>query len=111
LHIGFTIRGCCILQIADYYVMLCKNGDLVMQNENDYLRWRIEKERKSWSKDYIDAIIKNNLRDLVAVLAAWSGKFIDLSLICVRVGLSHPTLISYINYWNHYTCLSESHRG
>ena len=73
------------------------------------VRLKTQKERKDWSKDYIDAIIENDmrdvanitrqhaLRDLIWVMAAWSGRFMDLSKIGAQMGLTRPTITSYIN--------------
>jgi len=71
-----------------------------------------QKDRKEWHKDYIDALIKKDLRDvanisrqdalkeLILILASWSGKFMDIARICSSIGLSKPTLVSYINALN-----------
>jgi predicted AAA+ superfamily ATPase len=68
-----------------------------------------QKDRKDWHKDYLDTLItrdlrdianikrQNALRELVGILASWSGKFMDLPLICSALGLSKPTADSYIN--------------
>ncbi|MCL1956488.1 MAG: DUF4143 domain-containing protein, partial [Fibromonadales bacterium] len=67
------------------------------------------KERKDWHKDYLDTLIardlkdianikrQNSLRELIRILASWSGKFMDLPPICNALGLSKPTTDSYIN--------------
>jgi len=68
-----------------------------------------QKERNDWHNDYLTTLIKNDLKnvaninrqdalkDLVGVLASWSGKFMDISPICSSLGLSRPTTLSYIN--------------
>lgn len=68
-----------------------------------------DRGRKRWHIDYIDAILerdlkeitrihrKNAMRELVAILAAWSGKFMDLSAIGSGLSIQRPTLESYIN--------------
>jgi predicted AAA+ superfamily ATPase len=73
------------------------------------VRLKTQKERKDWSKDYINAIIENDmrdianitrqdaLRDLIEIMAAWSGKFMDATAIGTQTGLSRPTVTSYIN--------------
>ncbi len=68
-----------------------------------------EKDRRSWHKDYIKALIERDLKDIVKirnqsamyalfdVLAAWSSKFMDLSSIGTGLSIQRPTLESYIN--------------
>jgi len=68
-----------------------------------------ERGRKRWHDDYIDALLERDLkeiariqrnramRELVHVLAAWSGKFMDLSSIGSGLSIKRPTLESYIN--------------
>ena len=65
--------------------------------------------RKRWHTDYIDAILerdlreiakihrKNSMRELVNILCAWSGKFMDLSAIGSGLSIKRPTIESYIN--------------
>lgn len=67
-------------------------------------------ERKLWHRDYMEALIERDLRDiariqrrsamreLVEVLAAWSGKFMDISAIGSRLSISRPTIETYINF-------------
>lgn len=67
------------------------------------------RERRAWHKDYVNALIehdiadisriqrKDALQELVAVLAAWSGKFMDVSAIGSGLSIRRPTLESYIN--------------
>lgn len=66
-------------------------------------------ERREWHRDYIDAIIERDLReldrirrreamrDLVWSLAAWSGKFMDISAIGSGLSITRPTVETYIN--------------
>ena len=73
------------------------------------VRLKTQKDRKEWHKDYITALLKNdlkdvanisrqnNLNDLVGILASWSGKYMDVPPICSSLGLSRPTVVSYIN--------------
>jgi predicted AAA+ superfamily ATPase len=73
------------------------------------VRLKTQKDRRAWSKDYVGALIENDLKDvanitrqdalkdLIRILASWSGKFMDLSAICGQVGISRPTITSYIN--------------
>lgn len=68
-----------------------------------------ERSRRRWHVDYIDALLERDLkeiariqrnramRELVHILAAWSGKFIDLSAIGSGLSIQRPTLESYIN--------------
>ena len=67
-----------------------------------------DRGRRRWHTDYIDAILerdlkeiarihrKNAMRELVKVLAAWSGKFVDLSAIGSGLSIKRPTIESYI---------------
>lgn len=66
-------------------------------------------ERKPWHRDYLDALLDHDLRDianiqrrdamfeLVRVLAPWSGKFMDVSAIGAGLSISRPTVETYIN--------------
>jgi uncharacterized protein len=68
-----------------------------------------DRSRKRWHTDYIGAILerdlkeiakihrKNAIRDLVNILASWSGKFIDLSAIGSGLSIQRATIESYIN--------------
>ncbi len=68
-----------------------------------------DRERHQWHKDYIDALLERDLKDvahitrlhamrqLVAVLAAWSSKFMDISAIGAGLSIRRPTIESYIN--------------
>jgi len=65
--------------------------------------------RKRWHTDYINAILerdlkeiarihrKNAMRELVHTLAAWSGKFMDLSAIGSGLSIQRSTIETYIN--------------
>ena len=65
--------------------------------------------RRRWHIDYIGALLardlieiarihrKDAMRQLVNVLAAWSGKFMDLSAIGSGLSIQRPTIESYIN--------------
>ena len=67
------------------------------------------KERRSWHWDYIEALLDRDLKDiakitrqsamreLVGILAAWSGKFMDISAIGAGLSIQRPTVESYIN--------------
>ena len=68
-----------------------------------------ERGRRRWHTDYIDAILERDLkeitrihrktamRDLVNVLASWSGKFMDISAIGSGLSIRRQTIESYIN--------------
>ena len=68
-----------------------------------------ETARKSWHRDYIDALLERDLRDiakiqrkdamreLVNVLAAWSSKPMDISAIGSGLSIRRPTIESYLN--------------
>lgn len=66
-------------------------------------------EREQWHLDYINALLERDLRDiaritqqhemqeLVRILAAWSGKFMDISAIGSGLSIRRATIDSYIN--------------
>lgn len=66
-------------------------------------------DREQWQHDYINALLERDLRDiakitqqhdmqeLVHTLAAWSGKFMDISAIGAGLSIRRPTVESYIN--------------
>lgn len=72
-------------------------------------RLKLYKDRRSWHKDYLDALIERDLADiaqvkrkdslakLITVLAAWSSKFLTISDIGTSLGISRPTIETYIN--------------
>ena len=65
--------------------------------------------RRQWHMDYLSALMDRDLKDvanirrkdnlfkLVEVLAAWSSKFMDVTAISAALGVSRPTLETYIN--------------
>ncbi len=67
------------------------------------------RERKQWHLDYVDALIERDLqeisrinrqdamKELLRVLAAWSGKYMDISAIGSGLSIRRPTVESYIN--------------
>jgi predicted AAA+ superfamily ATPase len=75
----------------------------------EVLRIKDIKERRKWHKDYLDSLIKKDLndvekirrldtvRDLVKILAAWSGKYMDKNKITSSLEISRPTLDIYSN--------------
>ncbi len=66
-------------------------------------------ERKLWHRDYADALLERDLRDLgriqrrdamselVRTLAAWSGRFMDISSIGAGLSVTRSTVETYIN--------------
>lgn len=68
-----------------------------------------QNERGQWHRDYLGALLERDLHDiariykysamsdLINILAAWSGKFMDISAICSGLSISRPTLETYIN--------------
>ena len=65
--------------------------------------------RRQWHIDYLGALMDRDLKDvanirrkdnlfkLVEVLAAWSSRFMDATAISTALGVSRPTLETYIN--------------
>jgi predicted AAA+ superfamily ATPase len=72
-------------------------------------RLKTVRARKEWHKDYIESLLTRDLKDianvrrqdslkeLIGVLASWSGKFMELNSICAALSVSKITLESYIN--------------
>jgi predicted AAA+ superfamily ATPase len=68
-----------------------------------------DSNRRSWHLKYVNSLLERDLRDitnikrhevmadLLYVLAAWSGKLMDIAGICGKLAVSRPTLESYIN--------------
>lgn len=68
-----------------------------------------EKDLRQWYKDYINALIERDLKDianirrkdsmvkLIEVLAAWSSKFMNIASICTELSIQRPTVETYIN--------------
>jgi predicted AAA+ superfamily ATPase len=68
-----------------------------------------QRERRHWHRDYIDALLDRDLQDitriqrqevmreLIHIVAAWSGKFMDVSSIGSSLSIRRPTLESYLN--------------
>jgi uncharacterized protein len=69
-------------------------------------------ERAIWHRDYLNALLDKDLQDiakiqrissmneLVQILAAWSGKYMDVSAMSSNLSISRPTLETYINALN-----------
>lgn len=78
-------------------------------------------DRISWYKDYINTILEFDLRDisnikrheslkeLVAILASYSSKFIDKSAITSSLGLANQTLDSYIGVLGNTYLIDKLH--
>jgi hypothetical protein len=68
-----------------------------------------KQDRKDWYKDYLNALIEHDLKDIasiknedalrqiIKILSAWSSKYMDAKGICSSCGLSKPTLDEYIS--------------
>lgn len=66
-------------------------------------------ERRQWHRDYIAALLERDLSDithitrhaamaeLVAILAGWSSKLMDISAIGAGLSIRRPTIESYIS--------------
>lgn len=66
------------------------------------------RERRRWHRDYVEAILSRDLKDiaqvkkhdamksLINVLAAWSSKFMDVSAIGANLSIQRPTLEAYM---------------
>jgi predicted AAA+ superfamily ATPase len=66
-------------------------------------------ERRDWHLDYVGGLLtrdlkdiinirrKDNLRQLLSILSAWSSKFMDASAIASNLATTRTTLASYIN--------------
>lgn len=75
----------------------------------EVLRLADPADRAAWHNDYVQALLthdlaeianirrKEALRELFLALAAWSGKFMDVSAIGAKLALSRGTLESYIS--------------
>jgi len=73
------------------------------------LRINDRTERKEWHRDYLDSLINKDLtdlenihrldtvKDLIKILAGWSGKYMDKSKITTSLEVSRPTLEIYSN--------------
>lgn len=88
----------------DYYLDLALRGGYP-----EALTFEDMSDVHFWHKDYINAIIERDLKDianihrishfknLLQVISSWSSKLIDYSSIGSHLSLSRPTLITYIN--------------
>lgn len=67
------------------------------------------RQRILWHRDYLEALLERDLKDIInikrqgsmkellSVLAAWSGKFMDIASIGTSLAIQRPTIESYIN--------------
>jgi predicted AAA+ superfamily ATPase len=67
-----------------------------------------QRQRKTWHLDYVDTLLNRDLREvlriqrrhamrsLVEILASWSSKLMDLQSIGSSLGVTRPTLNSYL---------------
>ncbi len=67
------------------------------------------RNQKKWHKDYIEALLERDLKDvarihsydsmrsLIKILAVWSSKFMDVSSISSGLSIHRPTVAAYIN--------------
>ncbi len=74
----------------------------------EILKLKSHKLIKSWHKDYIQALIAKDLKDiinirkvkhlteLIEIMAAWSSKLININSICSSLSISKPTIENYI---------------
>ena len=72
-----------------------------------------QKARTSWYKDYLNSIIEYDLKDianikrqdylkeLIAIIASFSSKFIDKSKITTSMGIANQTLDTYLGILEH----------
>ena len=72
-------------------------------------RLRNSKSRREWHRDYMDNIVRKDLfdlenvrridsvRDMIKILAAWSGKYMDKNKITGSLEISRPTFNIYSN--------------
>ncbi|MDR2507163.1 MAG: ATP-binding protein [Candidatus Accumulibacter sp.] len=67
------------------------------------------RQRRRWHRDYVASLLQRDLKDianirradalnsLIGVLAAWSGKYMELAGICAHFSISKTTLETYID--------------
>lgn len=67
------------------------------------------RQRRSWHRDYLEALMERDLKDIVNIkrqdamkelfvtLAAWSSKYMDVASICAGLAIQRPTVETYIN--------------
>lgn len=72
-------------------------------------RFNNEKDRHSWHRDYIEALLERDLKDislirrksgmekLIIALAAWSSKFMNIQSIGTGLSITRPTIERYIS--------------
>ena len=97
-----------ITEMPDYTKDACI-ADALRGGYPEVLRLSTEQDRRQWHRDYMNALIERDLKDiasitqknamhsLVEILAAWSSKFMNISAIGTTLSLSHRTLEIYIH--------------
>lgn len=90
--------------LKDHYLLKAISGGYP-----EALRQENPRESRRWLMDYLDALMERDLQDilnikrqdsmykLIEVLAAWSGKFMDVSAIGSGLSISRPSIVAYIN--------------
>ena len=85
------------------------------------LNYKKQADRVSWYKDYIDTIIEYDLKDianikrqdslkeLAAIIASYSSKFIDKSKITSSMGIANQTLDSYLGVLENTYLIDKLH--
>ena len=85
------------------------------------LNYKKQADRVSWYKDYIDTIIEYDLKDianikrqdslkeLAAIIASYSSKFIDKSKITSSMGIANQTLESYLGVLENTYLIDKLH--
>jgi predicted AAA+ superfamily ATPase len=73
------------------------------------VRLTAAQDRGEWYRDYVNSLVtrdlkdianirrQDSLKDLIGILAAWSGKFMEIAGICSSLAISRITVESYIN--------------
>jgi predicted AAA+ superfamily ATPase len=66
-------------------------------------------DRKEWHRDYANALITRDLKDILnirrqdvlknlsSILASWSSKFMDIGGICAKLSITKNTFETYVN--------------
>jgi len=96
-------ENCPLYSKNDYIELALKGG------YPEVLRLASFRDMQKWHRDYVNALIERDLRDIINIrrkdsmvkllecLAAWSSKFIDLSQIGADLSIQRPTIEAYIN--------------
>ena len=90
--------------VKDQYILKALAGGYP-----EALRQGNARESRRWLTDYLEALLERDLMDIInirrqddlkrllEVLAAWSGKFMDIASIGSGLSISRPSILSYIN--------------